>query len=141
MPYLAAAQESTAALSYGRASSPPEKECRLRRLDRALNDGEVKVARENDVIAGYYWLRRTGARGRLLDFFVEPPRRRSGVSDLLWGHLAAECLRVRVRVVEFAISDRNAPSLRFFSRHGAVPRGDATPEGLREYEILLRPPR
>jgi ribosomal protein S18 acetylase RimI-like enzyme len=139
--FIAAAQEETARLSYGRALSATEREALHLRLHAAFTAARshVRVASgPAGAHSGYYWMEeRDDGIAFVLDFHVAASARRRGVGRQLWHGLVAHALALKLREIRLAVADNNAPARAFFAWAGLVKADEEIREGRRWLELRM----
>lgn len=136
--FILDAETETAQLTFGRQSTGPEAAQRRGRLDAALHAGDITVAELNGTPAGYCWMEaRPDGTWFVVDFFVDPAQRGSHFAMWLFDTVIRTRIGSSSTIIRLVVADANVRAVKFFSRYGAQALGDPSPDGLREYELLI----
>lgn len=139
-PFIEAAQSETAELSFGAPITQEQRESWGQALERGLSDpgSRVRVIQIDGRPVGYFWLEKRGqAMAQLLDFFVAPADRRTGIGGRLLDSAVEHAAALGCRGLRLVVSRSNSPAEAFFRKHGARPLGGQGDDPRVEYELSV----
>jgi ribosomal protein S18 acetylase RimI-like enzyme len=138
--FIEAAQSETAELSFGAPITQEQRASWGEALERALSDPDsrVRVIQIDGRRVGYFWLeRRPESVAHLLDFFVAPADRRTGIGGRLLDSAVENAADLGCSSLRLVVSRSNSPAEAFFRKHGARPLGGQGDDARVEYELSV----
>jgi GNAT superfamily N-acetyltransferase len=118
---IAASEEETGAISYGRPLTPLEREQLQERRRMAFDDrrSHIFVLRHGEEHLGYYWLdERPLQVAFLIDFYVNASWRRKGIGRKILSHAIAYARTLGSRQIRLAVADANIGAKNLFISAG-----------------------